>query len=104
MIVEERNYTLKPECLEDYLNVYEKEGMPIQMSVLPRMLGYFVTEIGELNVIVHMWGYDDLQQRTQKRAELRAAPGWAEYLKVTKPMLLMQQTRILLPMPWSPIR
>ena len=28
MIVEERNYTLKPECLEDYLNVYEKEGMP----------------------------------------------------------------------------
>jgi len=104
MIVEERNYTLKPECIEKFLELYEKEGLPIQRRILPRMLGYFVTEIGALHQVVHLWGYESFEQRTQKRAELSAEPGWKAYIPKVRPLFLKQENRILVPMPWSPIR
>ena len=56
MIVEERVYTLKPDCIDEFLKLYEAEALPIQLKHLPRMLGYFVSEIGVLHQVTHMWG------------------------------------------------
>ena len=58
MIVEQRTYTLHPGKVPEYLRLYQAEGMAIQTRILGRMVGYFTTEIGPLNQIVHMWGYD----------------------------------------------
>ena len=32
------------------------------------MLGYYTPEIGPQNMVVHMWAYDDLNQRDACRA------------------------------------
>jgi len=104
MIVEERIYTLYPEKTDEFLKLYETEGLPIQRRILPRMLGYFQTEIGTLNQVVHLWGYDSFEQRVQKRTEMRADPGWKPFLARVRPLFLRQENRILLPLPWSPIR
>ena len=39
--------------------------MKVQLKHLPHMVGYYVTEIGRLNLVVHLWAYDDLNQREQ---------------------------------------
>jgi hypothetical protein len=104
VIVEERIYTLKPDCIDLFLELYEKEGMPIQLRHLPRMLGFFVSEIGVLNQVTHMWGYADFEERTRCRAAMRADPEWAAYVGKSRAFFERQENRILVPTRWSPIR
>ena len=104
MIVEERIYTLYPGKVPEYMKHYESEGLAVQTRHLPRMVGYFTTEIGPLNQVIHMWGYDSLDQRAERRAALGADPAWAAYVAKIRPLIVTQESKILLPMPWSPIR
>jgi hypothetical protein len=104
VIVEERIYVIKPDCYETFLDLYENEGMAIQLKYLPRLLGYFVTEIGVQFQVIHMWGYEDFAERDRCRTAMRADPAWQAYVKKVRPLFASQETRIMRPMPWSPIR
>jgi len=100
MIVEERMYTLQPGKVPDFLKHYQEEGMALQTRHLPAMVGYYFTEIGPLNMIIHMWGYEDLNHRAQCRAKMLADPEWQAYVKKVQPLLVNQETRILNPAPF----
>lgn len=104
MIIEERDYQLVPGKVPDYLKRYEAEGLAIQRPILGNLIGYFYTDMGELNRIVHMWGYDNYAERERRRAELAKSEAWQAYIKTVQPFLIEQKTRILLPAPFSPIR
>jgi len=95
MYVEERLYTLHPGKGPEYLKLYEAEGMPVQLRHLPHMVGYYVTEVGPQNLIVHLWAYEDLNQRDRCRGALSADPGWQAYLPKIRPLILSQDTRIM---------
>lgn len=104
MIVEQRIYTLYPGKTAEYLRLYENEGLPIQRPILGNLIGYFSTEIGSLNQIIHLWGYDSFEERVRRRAELQAQPDWQAYLVKIRPLLQTQANLILTPAPFSPIR
>ncbi len=104
MIVEQRTYTLHPGKVPEYLRNYESEGMAIQTRILGRMVGYFTTEIGPLNQIIHMWGYDSFEERAKRRAQMAADPGWKAYIAKIQPLIQTQETKILIPTSFSPIR
>jgi hypothetical protein len=104
MIVEERIYRLHVGCMAEFLEAYEREGLPIQSRILPKLIGFFTTEVGPLNVVVHMWAYADLAERASKRAELQADPGWPGYLAKVRPLIAEQENRILVPTRFSPIK
>ena len=72
MIYEERIYTIRPGKLAQYMKNYEELGLPVQMEVIGNLVGFFHTEIGGLNKVVHIWGYENLDERLKKRAELAA--------------------------------
>ena len=76
MLVEKRTYTLHPGKAPEYLRIYTESGMEIQRRILGNLVGWFTTEIGNVNQIVHMWAYADLNDRAERRAELAADPGW----------------------------
>ena len=103
MIVEERSYTLVIGKVPEYLRLYEEFGLEIQTEVLGNMLGYFSTEFGTLNQIVHLWGYEGLEERTRRRAKLLAHPDWQAYTPKVRPLILHQENRLLVPTPFSPI-
>ena len=100
MFVEERIYTLHPGKTPAYLKLYQEEGLAIQTRFLPAMVGYYTTEIGALNVVVHMWAYEDLKQRAECRAQLQADPGWQAYVPKVQAYIQHQETRILNPAPF----
>ncbi len=104
MIVEERCYTVKPGTIHVYYKDYDPRGLNIQKRILGNLIGYFHTEIGELNQIVHLWGYDSLAERERRRAQLGADPEWLEYLKQSPDIIVKMESRILVPAPFSPIR
>lgn len=105
MLVEERCYVLQmPYGPQDYLKLYEGEGLAIQRATLGNLLGYFHTEVGELNTMVHLWGYDSYEDRLQRRSSLAADPGWQRYLDRIRPMIASMSNRLLVATSFSPIR
>ena len=67
MIYEFRTYDLKPGSVPVFgERVKEKLDKRLEYSQLG---GYFYTEIGLLNQVIHIWPYKDLHERTQIRAQ-----------------------------------
>ena len=104
MIVEKRTYTLHIGKVAEYMKHYKAEGLAIQTRILPKMVGWFYSDIGELNQIVHMWAYEDLNERARKRKELGEDAGWQAYVAKIRPLVQRQESQILMPAEWSPIR
>ena len=104
MIIEERDYRTKPGMAGRFVATYREHGLPLQLKYLGKFLGYFTTEIGELNHVVALWGYDSLDDRLRRRAAMLADPAWQAYLAMVTDMLDVQNTRILIPSDFSPIQ
>jgi len=104
MIVEQRVYRLHTGKVPEYLRVYGEQGRAIQERILGNMIGWFTAnEFGELNRVVHLWGYQSLDDRAARRATLAADPGWLAVLAQIVPLIKSQESTILTPTPWSPI-
>ena len=69
-----------------------------------KMVGLWTTEIGGLNAAVHLWVYDDLNQRTAVRAAVLQDPVWAAFLPKGPPNLAEMTSTILIPTPISPLQ
>jgi len=95
MYVEERTYRLKIGAVPEYNQNYAENGMAVQLRHLPHMVGYYYTEIGGLNTIVHLWAYDSLDQREKCRAAMAADPDWQKYIARSHPLMETQETRIM---------
>ena len=50
-----------------YLKVVEDEGIAIQKQHLGELVGYFFSEIGVINEIVHIWAFTSLDDREAQR-------------------------------------
>jgi hypothetical protein len=102
MIVEERIYTCYCGKAQQYVQMYEQEGLAIQRPILGHLLGYFTSELGTLNQVVHLWAYKNLEDRAQRRARLLNDASWTAYAKKVQLLVLKQENKILLPTPFSP--
>ena len=103
MIVEQRTYTLYPNKTAEYIAHFEREGIAIQRPILGRLIGYYSSEIGSLNQMIHLWGYESFEERTRRRANLAADPRWREYVaKNIQPLIYRMDNRILIPTSYSP--
>jgi hypothetical protein len=103
MIVEERIYTLVPGKTGEYFKNYEEFGLSVQLPILGNLIGYFSTEFGPLNQVIHIWGYDSFEERTRRRAELFKSEAWHAYLAKNRGNILSQENKLLTPAPFSPI-
>lgn len=104
MIVEERIYTFKPGTLPEFLTLYEKEGYAIHTKYLGLPVGYFTTEIGPLNQLVHMWKYESHDDRNDRRARLYADTDWMTFVPKTAKFIDRMENKILTPTSFSPLR
>ena len=96
MLIEERCYVLHATSSpQDFLEAYRKTGQEVQTRTLGGLVGYYVTEIGELNAIVSLWRYDSFEQRQSRRATLAKDPQWQVYLAVVRPMIKSLTNRLM---------
>ena len=104
MIYEERIYTIVTGRMAEYTKNYEELGLPVQRKVLGTLVGFFNTEIGGLNKVVHIWGYDSLDERLEKREKLANHPDWPRYLETNLKLIVEQENRVLIPASFSPLK
>lgn len=98
MIYEMRTYDLKPRALPEVLKrwteAYEKRRK------LSELAAFWYTEIGPLNQIVHVWPYQDLEERKRIRAAALAAGGWPPK---TSEFIVAMRSEIMIPWDDSPL-
>ncbi len=104
MIVEERIYRIRAGRMAQYLQLVKEEGLAIQQPILGNLIGYFTTEIGPLNHVVHLWGYDDLADRARRRKQLADDPRWQAFTPRLTETIESLENRILAPTAFSPLR
>lgn len=102
MIVDVRTYTLIPRKTQEYVAIFERMALPVMRRHGLLLHGYYTSQIGALNQVVHLWRYDSLADLEQKRAARDADPAWGEFLKATEGMVLMQDNKIMRPATFSP--
>jgi hypothetical protein len=97
MIIEMRTYTLRPGSIAEAekrfgaaLAVREKHS---------KLAAFWHTEVGPLNQIIHVWGYDNFEHRAAVRAASQKEEGWPPPIRE---FVLEQQSEIFLPAPFSP--
>jgi NIPSNAP len=74
MIYEIRTYGIAPGSLAEVEKRFG-EGYESRKKYSP-LTAFLHTEIGPLNEVVHIWGYQDLAERTRIRAEAAKDPNW----------------------------
>ncbi|MBV9218140.1 MAG: NIPSNAP family protein [Methylobacteriaceae bacterium] len=98
--VEMRTYQSHTGVLEEFLRIYEAEGLPVQLGHLGNCVGYFRSLDGRVDEIVHLWGYADLNERTKRRAALFSDPKFKAFLVKGVPNFANQENMILRPTPF----
>jgi hypothetical protein len=74
VIYEIRTYDLKPGSVPEFEKRFA-ERLPGRLSYSP-LAGFWHSEIGPLNQVVHIWPYDDLNQREEIRRQAASSGNW----------------------------
>lgn len=106
MIADVRIYTCKPNKMAEFVKIYEELAWPLQQKYLGRCLGWFTTIEGELNTVVHIWGYENQGDREARRNAMAADPAWGAYLAAVAKadVLIKMENRITRPTAFSPVQ
>ena len=97
MIVEMRSYRLKPRSVPEAEKRFG-EALPARLKFSP-LAGFWHTEVGALNQIIHIWPYADLNERQRIRAEAVKAGVWPPPIGE---FIDGMESKILIPAPFSP--
>lgn len=96
MIYELRTYTLKAGTQATVARNAGNVGREIRGDDYGRLEGYWLTEIGPLNQVMHLWSYESLDERQRLRAELTKNERWVnEYIPLIRPKLVRQDIRLM---------
>jgi len=96
MIYELRTYTVKPGTLGDIVKAASTVSRDVRGDNYGKLEGYWMTEIGPLNQVMHMWSYESFDERTKLRGELAKNPRWTgEYIPLLRPLLVRQDVRLM---------
>ena len=95
MFYEMRTYDMAPGTTDDFLKRVE-EALPHRVHLSP-MVAMWRTEIGPLNQLIHVWPYEDLNDRARIRGEATKNPNWPPK---TEDVVLNMQSDIMTPAPF----
>ena len=104
MILEQRDYHVHTGKLPELVRLYGEEGIVIQQEILGGFVGAFTVDVGELSTYSHFWRYDSYAEREERRARLMEDERWRAFLPKIQPLIHTQQSRILVPTSFSPLK
>jgi hypothetical protein len=96
MIYELRTYTVKAGTAASAAQNAGTVGREIRGDNYGKLEGYWMTEIGPLNQVMHLWSYADFNERARLRGELSKNTRWTgEYVPLIREKLVRQDIRLL---------
>lgn len=97
MIYEVRTYTLRPGTVAEFEERFAKR-QPLREKH-SKLGAFWHTDFGPLNQVIHVWPYEDLQQRTAVREAMAKDTALAQ-LPGGRDLIAAQESDIMIPAPF----
>ena len=94
-LVDLRTYTIRLRKMNEFLDVFDRLAMPIQLKYLGRPLGMYTSAVGALNQVVHLWGFDHMGDFEARHAARDKDPDWPAYLQASADLITAQENRLI---------
>ena len=96
MICDMRTYDLKPGCTSAYMDAVRELALPVRQDYGVILVGWYFTEVGVLNQIVHIWAYRDWSHMETAKQSFRNDDRWIkQYLPRVKELIVTQRNQIM---------
>ena len=103
MIYDYRVYTFKPGKVPEYMAAVEELSVPIRAKYGIKLAGWYYSDVGELNQVVHIWAYRDYAHLEEAKAQVAKDPDWTgKYIPRVQGLLESQQTYLMLSPDFAP--
>ena len=105
MLLDVRTYTCRPGTMKMHLDLYAKEGKGPQTRHLGQPFAFLVPETGDVNHFVHIWLYEDTEDRDRRRTALWADAEWLAWVDKSTALgvLVSQENQFMRPVAFFPI-
>lgn len=101
-IYELRTYQVVVGKMNAIADLYKSAGWPALSKHPKKLVCYFIGDVGAMNQLVHLWKFDDDEDRRAFWANLYADPDFIAFANIARPMLQSQENKTLLAAPWWP--
>lgn len=101
-IYELRSYKLRSGTQGEWSFSWTKDGMKCRSK--EEAVTGLMTNAGPLNIVHHLWCYQGMKDREISRQNLWKYDAWSSHVRNTTPLIQDHESRILHPLPWSPLQ
>ena len=95
MLTELRVYTTHPGMAAPFAKLYQEEGLPLQLPVGGKLVGFYRSEAGNPNEVILIWEYESYDDRLKRREDIFKVPGWMDFIKKTAPLVKSEENKFL---------
>ena len=67
-----------------------------------KLVGYFVTDVGTINKLVHIWRFEDDAARRNHWSTLFSDGPFMAFAAKLRPLGMTQEVKLMLEAPWGP--
>jgi hypothetical protein len=104
MFVEQRIYTANAGKLPAWLKAYEEIGAACSSKHLGKNIGMFTVEFGQINRVLFLRGFDDIDDRERGLTAREADPEWARFRAAAAGALMVQEAKLMKTTSFSPVQ
>ena len=104
-LYELRTYTLYVGKMAEVVKLYQEIGFPALQKggQDKKLVGYFQSDTGMINQLLHLWKFDDDADRRAHWAGLSANKDFVEgFVQKFRPLVMTQEVKLLQAAPWGP--
>ena len=96
MIYDMRTYDIAMGKTPEYMAAVREIALPVRESYGIKLAGWYYTDIGALNKVVHIWAYRDYAHFEEAREVFRTDERWVnDYVPRVKGIVLRQENQIM---------
>ncbi|MCY4527713.1 MAG: NIPSNAP family protein [Chloroflexi bacterium] len=96
MIYDMRTYDIAMGKTPEYMAAVREIALPVRESYGIKLAGWYYTDIGALNRVVHIWAYRDFAHFEEAREAFRTDERWVnDYVPRVKGIVLRQENQIM---------
>ena len=99
-IYELRTYTLYVGKINEASIVYKKFGLPWINKYKQNLVNYFIGDIGAINQIIHIWKFEDDNQRREIWSNIFSDDDFIIFASKFRPLVLKQENKLMIKAPW----
>ena len=96
MIFDMRTYDILMGHVTEYMEAVRDVALPVRERYGVRLAGWYFSDIGVQNQVVHIWAYRDYSHYQEARAAFRNDPQWInDYAPRVKDLILRQRNQMM---------